>query len=460
MLNRICVENFKAWKKLEMDLGGVTGLFGTNSSGKSSVFQFLLLLKQTKNATDRSLVLDFGGPDQLVNLGSFPDLIHAHDKNSVLSWDLQWSLRAKLTINDSSVKRNDVLASGVQLAIKSRVELRGQTLVSDRLEYCLGDFRFLIEPKKPGATDFQLRADVPTPSEFRFVRNQARAWTLPGPVKTHLFPDQAKTYFKNSDFLGLFESEYETLMDSIYYLGPLREYPKREYPWSGASPSDVGRRGERTIEALQSATLRGEKRNLGRKTHYKPFQEIIAYWLKELGLIHEFKIEEIGSGANLYRAVVKRDANSPTASLTDVGFGVSQVLPALVLLYYVPEGSTVLMEQPEIHLHPSVQTGLADVILKVAQTRNLQVIVESHSEHMLRRFQRRIADETCSADLVKLYFCNSVNGESKLIQLDLDIFGEIRNWPENFFGDEMTEIAETRKAALQRKISVKQGTTA
>lgn len=241
-------------------------------------------------------------------------------------------------------------------------------------------------------------------------------------------------------------------MDSIFYLGPLREYPRREYPWAGASPVDVGRRGERTVEAILSATQRGEKRNLGGKTRYKPFQEIVAYWLKELGLIHAFGIEEIGSGANLYRAVVRRDEYSPLALLTDVGFGVSQVLPALVLLYYVPEGSTVVMEQPEIHLHPSVQSGLADVILTVAKTRNIQVIVESHSEHMLRRFQRRVAEGEVKSDLVKLYFCDSAEGESKLVDLEMDIFGDIRNWPKNFFGDEMTEIAETRKAALRRKL--------
>lgn len=459
MLNRIYVENFKAWKKLDIELGGVTGLFGTNSSGKSSVFQFLLLLKQTKNATDRSLVLDFGGPDQLVNLGSFQDLVHAHNTESVLLWKLMWQLPAKLTINDPSGKRTEVLASSSQIVLKSLVRLQGKSLISDRLEYRFGKHIFLIEPKKPGSKDYQLDAQVPEGSSFRFVRNQARAWALPGPVKTHLFPDQAKTYFKNSDFLGHFEAEYESLMDSIYYLGPLREYPRREYPWSGASPSDVGKRGERTVEAILSATLRGEKRNLGGKTHYKPFQEIIAYWLKKLGLIHEFKIEEIGSGANLYRAVVKRDAKSPTALLTDVGFGVSQILPALVLLYYVPEGSTVLMEQPEIHLHPSVQSGLADVILKVAQTRQLQVIVESHSEHLLRRFQRRVADQTCSSDLIKLYFCDCMDGESKLVDLELDVFGEIQNWPDNFFGDEMTEIAETRKAVLRRKIQKKQVST-
>jgi len=95
---------------------------------------------------------------------------------------------------------------------------------------------------------------------------------------------------------------------------------------------------------------------------------------------------------------------------------------------------------------------LADVILEVAQTRNLQIIVESHSEHLLRRFQRRVAEESCSADFIKLYFCNVDDGRAVLENLDLDMFGEIKNWPRNFFGDEMTEIAETRKAALKRRI--------
>jgi predicted ATPase len=272
-------------------------------------------------------------------------------------------------------------------------------------------------------------------------------------VKTYLFPDQAKTYYQNAGFLADFEAEYESLMDSIFYLGPLRDHPRREYQWSGSPPSDVGRRGERAIEAILSATQRGEKRNLGGKTHYKAFDEMIGYWLKYLGLIHEFKVEEIGTDSNLYRTKVKRDQYSPSALLTDVGFGVSQVLPALVLLYYVPEGSIVLMEQPEIHLHPAVQSGLADVILKVAETRKLQVIVESHSEHMLRRFQRRVAEGVTQNDKVKLYFCDSKGGESKLLDLDLDIFGEIKNWPTNFFGDELGEIAAMRKAILKRKIS-------
>lgn len=457
MLDQLHVENFKAWKKLDIKLSQVTGLFGTNSSGKSSLLQFLLMLKQTKNATDRGLVLDFGGPGQLVNLGSYKDVIHSHDAKQRLEWNIQWTLPQKTNIYDPTKKRTEVLASGSILGIRSVVHSNEPTLISDNLEYQFAGFRFSITPKKEHATEFQLNAQSPEGATFRFVRNKQRVWALPGPIKTHLFPDQAKTYYQNADFLGLFETEYESMMDSIYYLGPLREYPKREYPWSGTSPIDVGLRGERTIEAILAATSRKEMRNLRYKSPRKPFQEMIAYWLKQLGLIDKFEIEEIGNGANLYRAIVKRDAKSPPALLTDVGFGVSQVLPALVLLYYVPEKSTVILEQPEIHLHPAVQSGLADAILTVAKARNLQVIIESHSEHMIRRFQRRVAEQQYDAKDIKLYFCDNVAGQSKLGDLDLDIFGEILNWPPAFFGDEMTEIAATRKAILERRMeSVKE----
>ncbi len=451
MLNRLVLENFKAWRKLNIGFGKVTGLFGTNSSGKSSLLQFLLMLKQTKNATDRGLVLDLGGPEQLVNLGTFSDMVHGHDEDKSVSWSLNWSPQDEVEIIDPFGKRRDVLFRGDNLWIESKVVIRKNTMTARSLVYTLGDQWFALKPKSEGDTEFKLTSNSFAGNEYKFIRTTGRVWAVPGPVKTYLFPDQAKSYYQNVDFLKSFEFEYETLMDKIYYLGPLREHPKREYQWGGASPMDVGTRGERTIDAVLAATNREEVRNLGGRTRYKPFQEIIAYWLKELGLIHEFRIEKIAPRSNLYQARVKRDTKSPEALLTDVGFGVSQVLPALVLLYYVPEYSTVLMEQPEIHLHPSVQSGLADVIMKVAHTRNVQVIVESHSEHFLRRLQRLVAEKKYDVDMVKLYFCDNKNGQSDLQNLKLNLFGEIENWPDNFFGDELGEIAAIKTASLKRK---------
>ena len=454
MLTQLKLKNFKAWRKVDFSLGKVTGLFGTNSSGKSSLIQFLLMLKQTKNSPDRSIVLEFGGPgEELVNLGSFSDIAHGHESDSEISWQLTWELKDLLTIYDATKSRRQKLASGTQISTCTKVFQEGKSIITDELSYEFSDFSFRLARKKAGSNEFSLKANSPAEVDFKFIRNQQRPWPLPGPLKTYLFPDQAKTFYQNAGLLSSLETAYETFIDSIYYLGPLREPPRREYTWSGASSHDVGQRGERAIAAILAASARGETRNLRYRGRKQPFEKIIANWLKKLELIHSFRVEEIGSGSNLYKAVVKRDASSPEVLLTDVGFGVSQVLPALVLMYYVPEGSTIIMEQPEIHLHPSVQSGLADVILSVATHRKIQVIVESHSEHLLRRFQRGVAEGKMSHDDMRLYFCSSKNGRSRLKELNIDMFGEITNWPDRFFGDEMTEIAETRKAILRNQIN-------
>jgi hypothetical protein len=136
------------------------------------------------------------------------------------------------------------------------------------------------EKERPG---FQLEAR--TPDDFRFVRTLGRKWDLPGPTKSYAFPDQVRTYFQNSQFLSEFETAYVNQMDAILHLGPLRDYPKRQYIWAGSSPVDVGRRGERTVDTILAATARGEQRNLRAKARLRPFQEMVAWWLKELGLI-------------------------------------------------------------------------------------------------------------------------------------------------------------------------------
>ncbi len=447
MLKRMKIRNFKAWQEADLKFGKVTGFFGTNSAGKSSLLQLLLLLKQTKNATDRGLVLDFGSPTDPVNLGTFTDAVHRHDDEERIAWTLEWSLPDTLTINEPMKSPGRVLLQDDTIETTCEVGLRQARLWSYRLEYRFDEVDFLLEP---GARNkYKLETEN---AEFRFVRNKGRAWPLPPPIKTHLFPDEVRYFYQNADFLSSFELAYEELMDSIYYLGPLREYPRREYHWAGSSPEDVGQRGERTVDAILAATRDKETRSLGYRMKRRSFQEMIAHWLRELGLIHEFGLEEIAQGTNLYRAIVKTTHYSTPTALTDVGFGVSQVLPALVLLYYVPEGSTVLMEQPEIHLHPAVQAGLADVMLNVAEARDLQIVVESHSEHLMRRLQRRVAEEEVSSEDVKLYFVSTERGRARADDLALNEWGEIENWPDNFFGDELGEIAAIAEASLRRRM--------
>ena len=440
MLTRLTLENFKAWQKADLTFGKVTGFFGSNSAGKSSLLQFLLMLKQTRNATDRGVVLDLGGEADLVSLGTFVDIVHRRDEGKWLRWSLDWTLPKELNLEDSG----GPAILGSRLTIASEVHLAKQGLQCRELKYRFGDVDFCLLPDPDGADSFYLDASAP---DFHFLQTQGRPPRMPGPIKTHLFPNQARRNYQNTDYLGDFELAYEEFMDSLYYIGPLREYPLREYHWSGSSPADVGQLGERTVDAILAATRRNLQRRLKptRRGRTKPFQAIIAHWLKQLGLISHFEIEEIAKYTNLYRAMVK-------IALPDIGFGVSQVLPALVLLYYVPEGSTVLMEQPEIHLHPAVQSGLADLMLNVAEVRDVQIIVESHSDHLLRRLQRRVAEQKATAEDVKLYFVSSQRGRAQADDLQLNKYGEIENWPTNFFGDEMGEIAAIAKASLRRRM--------
>ncbi|MEZ4983810.1 MAG: DUF3696 domain-containing protein [Saprospiraceae bacterium] len=153
----------------------------------------------------------------------------------------------------------------------------------------------------------------------------------------------------------------------------------------------------------------------------------------------------------MYRVYVKKNENSSEVLITDVGFGVSQILPVITLCYYAPRGSILIIEQPEIHLHPSVQAGLADIFIDAINIRGVQIILESHSEHLLKRLQRRIAEEKFDVNEASLFFCSNNNGESKIENLQLDEFGNIINWPEHFFGDEVGELAATAKAIIKRK---------
>lgn len=455
MLTRIEAANFKSWRILELKFAPVTGLFGMNSSGKTSILQLLLLLKQTKETTDRALALDFGSPRQgsYVNLGSFQDAIFGHDPSNRLSWKLDWQLDEELSIADPSRPKTEApLFKGRRLSVEAQVGLAGKQPLTNKLVYVFGGQTFSLTRKETRRSAFQIESSGEN-TEFRFIRKQGRAWDIPGPLKSYAFPEQAKTYLQNGSFLSDLELAYENLMDKVYYLGPLREHPKREYIWSGASPLDVGQRGERVVDAILAARSRGEMHNLGYKKRYQPFEAIIAHWLKWLDLIESFNVEEIGKNSNLYKVSVVKSRGAPEVLIPDVGFGVSQILPVLVLLYYVPSGSTVLLEQPEIHLHPAVQSGLADIILNVAKHRKVQVVVESHSEHLLRRLQRRVAEDNVTPDDMALYFCQTRGSQSIMTQLELDLYGSIVNWPEGFFGDEFGELAAMQEAGLRRRLA-------
>jgi predicted ATPase len=449
MLTSLGLSNFKAWKSIrKMRLAPITGLFGTNSSGKSSILQFLLMLKQTADSADRGLVLHLGDDKSPVSLGTFSDLVTKHDASEGMNIDVEWRVEKPISIKDPDQRRASLFESD-ELSFTADIDCNGTgKLVVQSLRYGLGTASFTVS-RKEGKNEYALSASA---GGFKFKRHQQRAWPLPAPVKFYGFPDEVRAYFQNAGFLSTLELALEKMLHNVYYLGPLRDSPRREYAWAGGDPADMGRRGENAIAAMLAARERGLKISRGKGKPKLTLEEYVAFWLKELGLISEFRVEEISQGTNLYRAWVRRGPDAPEVLITDVGFGVSQVLPVLVLSYYAPEGSTILLEQPEIHLHPTVQLRLADVFIDAMNVRKIQFIIESHSEHLLRRFQRRIAEgATIQREQTALYFCDMDGSGSMLTPLDVDLYGSIKNWPRDFFGNEMEDIAAMSQAALSRR---------
>lgn len=102
MLPQLDACNFKSWKTIDnMRLAPITGLFGTNSSGKTSILQLLLMLKQTIESSDRAQVLEFGDDKSLTNLGSFRDVVFQHEKPGTIDFSLNWSLTKPLVIKSN-----------------------------------------------------------------------------------------------------------------------------------------------------------------------------------------------------------------------------------------------------------------------------------------------------------------------------------------------------------------------
>jgi predicted ATPase len=464
MLTELQIKNFKAWKDTgKVRMAPLTVIFGANSAGKSSLGHLLLALKQTTLLADRKRVLHLGDKTSLIDLGTFTDCLHNHDLTAALEFSLSWKLPLELKVRNAS-DVNQVF-SGQNMSLRSCIQAKGEQPEVKSIEYKLsGKAASDALTVKYGLNQEQKLDLMSDP--LKLVKAVGRKWPLEAPEKFYRFSDITLARYQNADFLADFALETERLLGELYYLGPLRRHPERSYQWSGETPSDVGAQGESAIAAFLAATHDQRQLNRKPKARKHAFDVFIANWLKDLGVISSFTVKAVAQGRKEYEVLIKTHAKASEVKLTDVGFGISQVLPALIQAFYAPPNSMVWMEQPEIHLHPQVQAELADVFISAVQScengrpRHVQLVIESHSEHFLTRLQRRVAEGVISPDEVAVYFCKPGNGTAELEPLELNLYGDIKNWPENFFGDEMADVAARTIAAMERKKSERQGRAA
>lgn len=457
MLTQLRIQNFKGWRDTgSIRMAPITLFFGANSSGKSSLGQFLMLLKQTVESQDRKAVLFPGGRNSAVQLGSFQEMVFGRDISHQIEFEYQWDLPSGLQINDP-LSGKQYSGDSIRFSASVGQDRSGQgTVLVNRFEYKLSEgqkpvLSIGMERNEGKAVRYEVSAQG-----YDLKRNPGRVWHPPTTVRFYGFPDEVVAYHQNSDFVQSLNLAQERLFRSIAYLGPLRSKAERLYSWTGTEPESVGYAGDNTVAAILAARQRNL--SMGYKQRSYPFEQIIAQKLKDMGLIESFVVNQISKKRQDYEVKVKTKGSLGEVDLPDVGFGVSQVLPVLVECFYAPANSIILMEQPEIHLHPRAQSFLADVMIDAinarenGKSRNIQLIIETHSEHFLRRLQRRIAEDAIQKDMVAAYFADVSRTPAVLDQLRLDMFGNIQNWPEHFFGDEMEDIAEQSKAALKKRM--------
>lgn len=429
MITELRAQNFKSWKNTgQLQFAPLTGFFGANSSGKSSILQVILMLKQTAEhpSPDWNEPLYFGDENEnqtLVNLGSFDDTIHGHRENLKLHVSVSWNMPQTRI---SSWLSTDRMSFAADIDKKSEQSELARYCYTNKQTWMIEGMR-----EKNRFTVF-VNTSFYKPQLFDDPVN-ADPFRCYGVVKPGGQLDE------RLEALLACQVALATLFTQIHYLGPLREHPRHEYIWD-EHPDDVGRRGEDAIPAL-----------LLRRVQQDPIDNKILEWLVKLEIIDSYRLEPNLEQKGHYELYVTKHKGGPEVRLTDVGFGVSQVLPVLIMCYFAPEGSILILEQPEAHLHPKVQSELADVLIDVVKNRNIQIILESHSEHLLLRLMRRIAEEQISADNMALYACQINEGASEIEQLKMDEYGNIRNWPQNFFGDEMGDLVEKTKAEMQRR---------
>lgn len=321
MIVEMRLENFKSIRsETRIPLAPITLLYGHNSAGKSSIIQALLLLNQSSGD---DLKLQPNG--NAVNLGSYNQLIHAHDAAN--------DLRLGVTI------REDETDTGIDLHYTWNAAQGQSELIAATINGKAQPSRVVAEQLRRG-------------------------------------------------------------------LGDLSYFPPYRKPWG---PDDVC--------SLDQKTLADASRNLER-------------------LGWPYTLDRSDGGA----LILHDTRNGLTFGIHEVGHGLSQILPILIEL--AQDSRSVIIEQPEIHLHPGFQTEFADQLIQAVKGGGDQVIIESHSEALILRLQRRIRQHLLSPDDLRvIHVDQNPNGNAVIRELRLDSRGTfVDEWPRGFFTEQFNEI--------------------
>lgn len=414
------------------------------------------------------------------DLGNYADVVHNHDESSDIS------LSVSITLAELTAATHITATPFVDLGIPHAPPLERSAYLS----YSIFDTRLpkegsirarltfsADEPFGPSLKD--LVVEVSDVGSARFARTTSgerrqhwRVYTTTLPPRTvgllprgffpAIFVRQShfeKCSQKAKRSIRVFTAASQLLFRFLWralsrsdIIGPFRTPPERRYPFGGFSASRSGPTGEQAVNLLITEALLNPNPP-------RPLHDALSFWLNHLKLAESLDIRDIAKRLNLFQVDVAGAGGRTTANLADVGFGVSQVLPVLVQGLLMRRGGIYLVQQPEIHLHPDAQAGLADFFIYLAHY-GVITIIETHSEYLLLRLRRRLAEgiKPLSAGLkvegdeyppmtrddVAVLLTGSAQEEGSVRQLEIGDSFQFENLPRGF----MSQALDDRVALL------------
>ncbi len=416
-LSEIQVEGFKSLRdRVSVKLGALTILAGANSSGKSSLMQPLLLLKQTFEQSYDPGPLWLGGPNVI-----FSDIKQ-----------IFWTSAGQST-SSFAVKLGRDWENQVEIAFKEASE-QGATTPIEVAACTWQDSRGTLR-LSPGMSESAIEQEIANYDH---------------PTRIAVGEKRDIEQYRSFIFLILNGLQhlpngwrvFASLLEAIIHVPGLRGNPARTYKRIGGKTYYPGLFQEYTASTIfqwqqeKSETLLSQ---LGED-------------LYQLGLTDRVESRALGVAELELRVGRLKDRKAQDmVSIADVGFGVSQVLPVIVALLAAKPGQIVYLEQPEIHLHPRAQVALAETIAR-AVNRGVQVIVETHSELLLLGVQRLVAGGELAPEKVSLHwFSRDDEGVTRVTPAALDEQGAFGDWPVDFADVSMKAMRAYMEAAIARQ---------
>lgn len=424
------VHNFKGYRDSDwVRIAPLTVIFGKNNAGKSSLLHSLLLLRQTRDTGGTTATLNLRGP--LVSAGSYVDLVHNHLAKQNITIEIKVALRripsATISLEYASAEPRAPQLKSFTVSIPDLpiVSIRKGRGSGGPHELHIGSDR--IGVAKDANFSFPAHGLLP------LIGEQPRGIGRPNEKR-----EFARSAAKEA------VNHLESCLDDLRALSPFRYPPQRRYDYGGYIRTPVDSEGKNVVEALiDDMTRSGRSRG-------RLFKEVNK-WLKEVGRMQLLPFRRLGR-SRMYELRLRHLESGRWANFADVGSGIGQAFPVLVEGLRTPKSGTFLVQEPEIHLHPDAQLLMGDFLLDLAKE-GRTVIAETHSENIMLRIRRRIAEAAKSGiglgpNDVSILFVDSDSDRNSIVrELKIDELGQIANWPSGFMEQATEERIELLTAA-------------